>query len=317
MINFAVMMKVIFILISFLILSFMGRISAQEKPFGIVIHGGAGNLIEGKSYDAHLKKLEEAIDLGYDILERGGTSLEAIETVIVVLENSPLFNAGKGSVTNIKGEFELDASIMDGKELKAGAVAGLRNIKNPIKAAKFIMDKTKHVLIVGDGAEDLLFRNGFKKVDKKYFMADASLKPFQDSKYGTVGAVALDKFGNLAAGTSTGGIQDKMKGRVGDSPIIGSGTYADNQYAAVSCTGHGEFFIRNAVAYDVIALVKYKNLNLQQATNFIILDKLVKQGGAGGLIAIDKDANIATPFNTNLMFRAYKTNKGDYGVFYK
>lgn len=288
-----------------------------SQNYGIVIHGGAGTLINDKNYDAYLKKLEEAVDLGYDILERGGTSLEAIEAVIVVLENSPLFNAGKGSVTNSRGDFELDASIMDGKELKAGAVAGLKSIKNPIKAAKFVMQKTPHVLLVGDNAENLLLQNGFKKMDKKYFMSDASTLAFKESKYGTVGAVALDQYGNLAAGTSTGGMQGKLPGRVGDSPIIGAGTYADNQYAAVSCTGHGEFFIRNVVAYDVIAQMKYKNSNLQEACNEIIKNKLVKQGALGGLIAIDKEANISTSFNTTLMFRAFKNNKGDFGVFYK
>ncbi len=317
MTNFVFMKKVIFIIINFQILIFMRPIMAQEKPFGIVIHGGAGTLFEGKNYEPHLKKMEEALDLGYDILERGGSSIEAIEAVIIVLENSPLFNAGKGSVTNYNGEFELDASIMDGKELKAGAVAGLRSIKNPIKAAKFVMEKTKHVLIVGEGAEEILLKNGFKKMEKKYFISDASNKQFQESKYGTVGAVALDKNGNLAAGTSTGGMQDKMKGRIGDSPIIGAGTYADNQYAAVSCTGHGEYFIKNVVAYDVIALMKYQNSNIQNAADFIIKDKLVKQNALGGLIAIDKDANIAMPFNTSLMFRAFKTSKGDFGLYYK
>ncbi len=289
---------------------------SQDRPFGIVIHGGAGSL-EDKNYEPHLKKLEEAVDLGYDILERGGTSLEAIEAVIVVLENSPLFNAGKGSVTNSDGDFELDASIMDGSNLKAGAVAGLKSIQNPIKAAKFIMNKTKHVLLVGENAEKLLFQNGFKKMDKKYFMSEASISKIHESKYGTVGAVALDKYGNLAAGTSTGGMQGKLPGRVGDSPIIGAGTYADNQFAAVSCTGHGEFFIRNVVAYDVIALMKYKNFSLEQASHYIIKEKLLNQQGYGGLIAIDKDANISTSFNTSLMFRGYKTSKGQFNVSYK
>ncbi len=289
----------------------------EAQNYGIVIHGGAGTLFEGKNYEPHLKKMEEALELGYDILERGGSSLEAIEAVIIVLENSPLFNAGKGSVTNYDGEFELDASIMDGKELKAGAVAGLKSIQNPIKAAKFVMNKTQHVLIAGENAENLLLKNGFKKMEKKYFMADATTIKFHESKYGTVGAVALDKYGNLAAGTSTGGMQGKTPGRIGDSPIIGAGTYADNQYAAVSCTGHGEYFIKNVVAYDVIALMKYKNSNIQNASDFLIKDKLAKQNALGGLIAIDKDANIAMPFNTTLMFRAFKTSKGEFGVFYK
>jgi beta-aspartyl-peptidase (threonine type) len=306
------MKNCILILLFSSLLSFM-----QAQNYGIVIHGGAGTFQEGKNYDAHLKKLEDAINLGYDILERGGTSLEAIEAVIVVLENSPLFNAGKGSVTNTKGDFELDASIMDGKELKAGAVAGLKSIQNPIKAAKFVMNKTQHVLIAGENAENLLLKNGFKKMDKKYFMADAQTIQFHESKYGTVGAVALDKYGNLAAGTSTGGIQNKLPGRVGDSPIIGAGTYADNDYAAVSCTGHGEYFIKNVVAYDVIALMKYKNYSLEQATQYIIMDKLLKQKGYGGLIAIDKNANVSTVYNTSLMFKAYKTSKGEFNVSYK
>jgi beta-aspartyl-peptidase (threonine type) len=305
---------VVVICFYFVILNIM---KAQNQPFGIVIHGGAGSYNETQNYEKHIKKLEEAVDLGYDILERGGTSLEAIEAVIVVLENSPLFNAGKGSVTNEAGDFELDASIMDGREQRAGAVAGLKCIQNPIKAAKFVMEKTPHVLIAGNGAEQLLLQNGFKKVEKKYFMSDASKLQSHESKYGTVGAVALDKYGNLAAGTSTGGMQGKKPGRIGDSPLIGAGTYADNQYAAVSCTGHGEYFIRNVIAYDVIALMKYKNWSLQEATSYLINEKLKKQNGAGGLIAIDKDANISTPFNTTMMFRAYKTSKGQFGVFVK
>lgn len=289
----------------------------KAQNYGIVIHGGAGSLNENYNYDKHLKKLEEVLNLGYSILEKGGTSLEAVEAVIIELENSPLFNAGKGSVTNSDGDFELDASIMDGKELKAGAVAGLKNIQNPIKAAKFVMEKTKHVLMVGENAEKILLQNGFKKVDKKYFIGDASTLKIHENKYGTVGAVALDQYGNLAAGTSTGGMQGKLPGRVGDSPIIGAGTYAENQYAAVSCTGHGEFFIRNVVAYDVIALMKYQNLPLEQATHYIIHEKLLKQKGYGGLIAIDKNGSISTSFNTSLMFRAYKNNKGIFGVYYK
>jgi len=307
----------VFAVLIFLLLHW--EIKSQNNPYGIVIHGGAGSLVNGKDYFKHLKKLEEALELGYDILERGGSSLQAVEAVIIVLENSPLFNAGKGSVTNSFNEFELDASIMEGKELKAGAVAGLKSIQNPIKAARFVMDKTEHVLIAGEGAEQLLIKNGFKKVDRKYFLSDATLilKDESNSKFGTVGAVALDKNGNLAAGTSTGGMQGKKPGRIGDSPIIGAGTYADNHYAAVSCTGHGEFFIRNVVAYDLIALMKYKGFTVEEAANYLIKDKLLKQQGFGGLIAIDKEGNIATPFNTTMMFRGYKTSKGNFGVFYE
>lgn len=284
---------------------------AQEtRPFGIIIHGGAGSLDESKTYEAHLQVLQDALEHGYDILERGGTSLEAVESVIMLLENSPLFNAGKGSVTNLEGYCEMDASIMEGKEKKAGAVAGLQHVKNPIQAARLVMEQTPHVLLIGPNAEKFLRKKGVKTMDKKYFLGSVEDKPFQESKYGTVGACALDKYGNLAAGTSTGGMANKMPGRVGDSPIIGAGTYADNNHAAVSCTGHGEYFIRNAVAYDLIAQMKYQNLPIDQAADNLIMNKLLKLSALGGLIVIDNQANVHASFNTPMMFHAFKTSKG-------
>lgn len=299
------------------VIIYSGCMAQEQRPFGIIIHGGAGSLDESKTYEAHLQVLQDALEHGYDILERGGTSIEAVEAVIMLLENSPLFNAGRGSVTNLEGYCEMDASIMEGKEKKAGAVAGLQHVKNPIQAARIVMEQTPHVLLIGLNAEKFLRKKGVKTMDKKYFLGSAEDKPFKESKYGTVGACALDKYGNLAAGTSTGGMANKMPGRVGDSPIIGAGTYADNNHAAVSCTGHGEFFIRNAVAYDLIAQMKYQNLPIDQAADNILMDKLLKLSALGGLIVIDKDANVHASFNTPLMFHAYKTSRGLSKVAFK
>ncbi|MEW6652194.1 MAG: isoaspartyl peptidase/L-asparaginase, partial [Bacteroidota bacterium] len=233
-----------------------------------------------------------------------------------ILEDSPLFNAGKGSVLTENGEVELDASIMEGKTLAAGAVAGVKHIKNPINLARLVMEKSPHVMMIGIGAEEFAKQNNYELVDNKYFITEErwqqylKIKEAQDKKHGTVGCVALDKNGNLAAGTSTGGMMMKKFGRVGDTPIIGAGTYADNNTCAVSATGHGEYFIRLSVAKDISSLIEYKNFSLEQAANEVINVKLTKIGGTGGVIAIDKNGNISMPFNTEGMFRAYHLSDG-------
>ncbi len=298
----------------------------QRVKFGLVIHGGAGSIKHGsftkeqeKKYRA---KLTEALQKGYGILEKGGSSVDAVETAIRVMEDSPLFNAGKGAVFTNAGTNELDASIMDGKTLNAGGVAGVKHIKNPITLARFVMEHSPHVLMYGAGAEQFAKSMGINLVDTSYFFTKSrweslqrvkmKLKEKKQSsletgfhKFGTVGCVALDKNGNLAAGTSTGGMTNKMYGRIGDSPIIGAGTYAKNSTCAISSTGHGEFFIRNVVAYDISARMEYLKSSLQTAAKQVILKKLVAQKAAGGVIGIDKFGDITMTFNTDGMFRGY------------
>jgi len=298
-----------------------------NKKWVLVIHGGAGSAGKDKANDERSKaawmKIKEALEAGAAILKNNGTSLDAVETVIRMLEDSPLFNAGKGSVFTAEGKNEMDASIMDGKTLKAGAVAGVTTIKNPISAARAVMEKSNHVMLVDGGAEIFAKQQGLEIVDPSYFYTkerwDELLKARQQGKplqkdtithHGTVGAVALDQDGNLAAATSTGGMTNKMKGRVGDSPVIGAGTYANNKTCAVSCTGHGEFFIRNVVAYDISAQMEYRRMALDEVATHEIMEKLKGQGAEGGLIAIDKDGNITMPFNTEAMLRGYITSEG-------
>ena len=291
----------------------------------LVIHGGAGgrSSLTADQQQQYEKKLREALKAGTAILENHGSAVDAVEAAIKVMEDSPLFNAGKGAVFTAEGKNEMDASIMDGKSLKAGAVASVTTIKNPISAARAVMDKSKHVLLIGAGAEIFAHDQGLKIVDPSYFYTKERWDELQKTrelqksttgdtakKHGTVGAVALDQDGNLAAGTSTGGMTNKMKGRVGDSPLIGAGTYANNNTCAVSCTGHGEYFIRNVVAYDISALMEYKNLPLEEATNYEVKEKLKNQGASGGLIAVDKNGNIAMPFNTEMMFRGFIDSEG-------
>jgi len=266
--------------------------------------------------------LNKALQIGAGVLSTGGSSLDAVEAVIRFMEDCPLFNAGKGAVLNEEGVAELDASIMDGKTGKAGAVGGVTTVKNPITAARAVMDKTTHVLLIGKGADAFAKARGLQIVDPSYFITPERLEawklakqknqpgqpvpPSADTtkeKHGTVGCVALDNYGNLAAGTSTGGMMMKMSGRVGDSPIIGAGTWADNNSCAVSCTGHGEYFIRNCAAYNVAVQMLYGKKYLGDAANFVIFNILKPKGGEGGLIALDKDGNIAMPFSTNAMFR--------------
>ena len=307
-------------------LVFFNFITAQQKPeYVIVIHGGAGvitkkNMTPEKEA-AYKQKLNEALETGQKMLEKGGTATETVIAVIKIMENSPLFNAGKGAVFTHDGKNELDASIMDGKTLNAGAVAGVTDVKNPITLAYAVMTKSKHVMLSSKGASQFAKEQGIEIVDPSYFYTENRWKSLQKvlenekkaekEKHGTVGCVVLDKYGNLAAGTSTGGMTNKQYGRIGDSPIIGAGTYADNATCAVSCTGHGEFFIRYVVAYSVSALMKYKGLSLQDAGNEIINKTLKDVGGEGGLISVDKDGNIAMPFNTPGMFRGYIKSTGE------
>ncbi len=307
--------------------------SPQNPRLGFVIHGGAGVIRRGdlspEKEKAYRAKLEEALMAGYKALQSGKTSLDAVQIAINLLEDSPLFNAGKGAVFTADGKNELDAAIMDGKDLRAGAVAGLHHVKNPINLARAVMEKSPHVMMIGDGAEQFAKEQNIELVPEKYFFTqerwDALQKILQQekaandgkkvsqidlreepyNKFGTVGAVALDKDGNLAAGTSTGGMTNKKYGRVGDVPVIGAGTYANNDTCAVSATGWGEFFIRLGVARDISAMMEYRALPIQQAVDAVIKQKLQKSGGDGGVIAIDKFGNIGISFNSEGMYRAY------------
>jgi beta-aspartyl-peptidase (threonine type) len=290
--------------------------------FAIAIHGGAGTILRSsmtpEKENIYKKGLENAILAGEIILKKGGSSLNAVEAAIRSLEDNPLFNAGKGSVFTNEGKNEMDASIMTGKDLMAGAVAGVQNIKNPISLARAVMEKSEHVFLSGLGAMEFAKKNNIEFMPDDYFFTEARYEQLQkakesgsivmdhtdDKKFGTVGAVALDSLGNLAAATSTGGMTNKKHGRVGDTPIIGAGTYANNKTCAISCTGHGEFFIRSVVAYDISCLMEYKGLSLKEACNKVVMDKLVKLGGEGGLIAIDSKGNIELPFNSEGMYRA-------------
>lgn len=300
------------------------------QKIAIAIHGGAGTLIRGKmtpeKEKEYKKVLREAMETGYQLLEDGKDAVEAVEKTILVLENSHLFNAGKGSVFTASETHEMDAAIMNGKTLNAGAVTLITGIKNPISLARDVMDTSEHVFMAGEGAmefakslnytleEPSYFYDEFRHEqwleikDSDSFQLDHSTK--KDSKFGTVGAVACDKNGNIAAGTSTGGMTNKKFGRIGDSPIIGAGNYANNSTCAVSCTGSGEFFIKGVVAYDVSCLMEYKGLSLKDAADEVILNRILKIGGDGGLIAVDAKGNIAMPFNTEGMYRGCKNSEG-------
>lgn len=300
--------------------------------YSIAIHGGAGTILKGlmtpEKEEQYKQALREAIGAGEKILSKGGTSTDAVEAAVLVLEDNELFNAGKGSVFTANGKHEMDAAIMNGKTLECGAVAGVSGIKNPVKLAKCVMEKSEHVLLSGSGAMEFAKEMHLELKDENYFFSQARYDQYKlaqqenkivldhtgetnEKKFGTVGAVALDIHGNLAAATSTGGMTNKKFGRIGDSPIIGAGTYANNNTCAISCTGHGELFIRSIVAYDVSCLMEYKGFTLQQACEKVVLDKLVKISGEGGLIAIDKNGNIQMPFNSEGMYRACKTNNSE------
>jgi beta-aspartyl-peptidase (threonine type) len=321
----------------------------MTKPFGLAIHGGAGVILKENmtseveaDYRATLK---EAVEAGYEALKRGSAAVDAVGAAIRVLEDSPLFNAARGAVLNADGQCELDAAIMDGKTLAAGAVAGLQQIRNPIDLARAVMDRSPHVMLIGEGAERYAKSLGYELVPNSYFQTERSRQILErakaleragggegaardlqerifhpadsgsqgpeigEKKHGTVGCVALDKQGNLAAGTSTGGLTNKRFGRVGDSPIIGAGTYANNATCAVSCTGQGEYFIRAVVGHEVSVRMLYRFEPLAEAAR-AALNQAAKLGGEGGLIAIDREGNVAMPFNTPGMYRAWKRSDG-------
>ena len=289
--------------------------------YAIVIHGGAGTVIrENTSKELQKKyedKLREALEVGHSILESGGSSVDAVEKTIKILEDSELFNAGKGSVLTNEETVEMDASIMTGSDLNAGAVATLKTIKNPISAARAVMEKSKHVFLSGKGAENFAVDNGLETVNNNYFITEKQLKQIRkikENKYGTVGCVALDKSGNITAGTSTGGMMNKKWNRIGDVPVIGAGTYANNKTCGVSATGWGEFFIRNVVAYDISAMMEYQNKTLEEAAKISIFDKVGKMGATGGVIGIDKNGSVMMQFNSPGMYRGYKTENSDYVI---
>ena len=313
------------------------NVTTSRKKFALVIHGGAGTIERSKMTPemerVHREGLENALKAGFEILKNGGASLDAVEAAVRVLEDDPHFNAGKGAVFTDAGTNELDAAIMNGKTLAAGAVANLRHVRNPISLARMVMEKSKHVLMTGDCAEKFAKENGVELVDQKYFFTQERWDALQKLKaaekgggsgekkfiitdqdrHGTVGAVALDQNGDLASATSTGGTTNKKAGRVGDSPIIGGGTYANNATCAVSCTGDGEYFIRAVVAHDISALMEYRGMKLAEATQ-AVLEKAKKLGGEGGLIAVDREGNIALPFNTAGMYRGHVDLSGRFVV---
>lgn len=304
----------------------------QPGPITVVIHGGAGTLtranLTAEKEEQINAKMREALDNGYTVLENGGSSVDAVIAVIKVLEDSPLFNAGKGAVFTNEGRNEMDAAIMDGSSLMAGAVAGVTTIKNPITAAHAVMTKSEHVMLAREGAEKFAEEQNLEIVSPDYFFDSLRFQQLMrlklgqntsdiacDKKFGTVGCVALDRNGNLAAGTSTGGMTNKKYGRIGDSPIIGAGTYANNVTCAVSATGWGEYFIRLNVAHDVSALMEYGHLSVQEAADSVIMKKLPRLGGDGGLIALDRQGNFTMPFCTEGMYRGYITKKGNAKTF--
>jgi beta-aspartyl-peptidase (threonine type) len=312
--------------------------AAESAPFTIVVHGGAGTMnrkeMSAEKEAAYHAALKEAVRAGQSVLRTNGTSTDAVIAAIKVMEDSPLFNAGKGAVLTADGTAEMDAAIMEGTGRKAGTVASLKHIKNPIELARLVMDKTPHVMIAGVGAEKFAQQQGIAMMPEEYFITEhrkeqlEKIKQLEQDKakakkgaqaeplpamfrMGTVGAVALDRHGNLAAGTSTGGLANKRPGRVGDSPIIGAGTYANNATCAISATGQGEFFIRAVVAYDIAALMEYKGMSVKEAAEFVVMKKLKTFGGDGGLIALDRQGNFATPFNTEGMHRGYARGEAE------
>jgi len=309
-----------------------------SAPYAIVIHGGAGTILKENITDEKEKAiravLDQALETGRKILDEGGTSMDAVEKTIMILENSEYFNAAKGAVFNYDGANEMDASFMDGKTQNAGAVGGVSNIKNPIRLARAVLEKSDHVFLTGKGAETFAEEVGIETVDPAYFRTESRWKSLQrakdkeaksglkfdqgeDFKYGTVGCAALDRQGNLAAGTSTGGMTNKRYNRIGDSPIIGAGTYADNATCAISATGHGEYFMRYVVAYDIHARMAYGRESFQDAARTVIMKTLKDKGGSGGIIGVDKYGNIAMPFNTPGMYRGYaKPNEKKISIYF-
>jgi beta-aspartyl-peptidase (threonine type) len=310
--------------------------SPMKNRFVLVIHGGAGTILKSQmspeKEKAYSEALNTALEKGYAILQSGGSALDAVEACVRSMEDNPLFNAGKGAVFTNEGKNELDAAIMDGKTLAAGSVAGVTTIRNPITAARAVMEKSPHVMMTGKGAEQFAQQQGLEIVDPSYFHTEDRYKGLQrakekdstdkkrtgavlqpenkDDKYGTVGAVALDRYGNLASATSTGGMTNKKFGRVGDAPIIGAGTYANNNTAAFSGTGWGEFYIRLVLAKSISDMMEFGKMSLKQASDEMVMKRLPKLGGDGGLIAVDKNGNIAMPFCTEGMYRGYVKEDG-------
>ncbi|WP_456460343.1 isoaspartyl peptidase/L-asparaginase family protein [Reichenbachiella sp.] len=323
-----------FVFLSFFVFDH-ARLCAQNiKSSGgptLVIHGGAGTILKEnmtpEDEKAYHTKLKEALNAGYNILNSGGTSEDAVIAAIMIMEDSPLFNAGKGAVFTNEGTNEMDASIMNGGNGSAGAIAGVKTIKNPILAAQAVKNNSEHVMMSGNGAERFAADQNLELVDPSYFFTErrkmqldklknaeksneeGSIKKWKDYKYGTVGAVALDTNGNICAATSTGGMTNKKYGRIGDAPVIGAGTFA-NKICGVSATGHGEYFIRNVVAYDIAAIMEYKKVPLGAATENVVMEKLVKIGGGGGVVALDAKGNISMTFNTPGMYRGYIQKEG-------
>jgi len=307
------------------------------NKISIAIHGGAGTIVKEdmtpELEEAYRNSLKAAMDAGYAVLEIGGTAIHAVKAAVVIMEDNPLFNAGKGAVFTKKGLNEMDAAIMDGSTLDAGAIAGVRNIRNPVELAEEVMLHSGHVFLSGKGANDFAIKQGIKLEPDDYFYSeyrydqwrqirdsdlyqldhkkDKLVGLMKDKKFGTVGAVACDGEGNIAAATSTGGMTNKRFGRIGDSPMIGAGTYANNKTCAISCTGHGEIFIKAVAAYDVSCLMEYKNMSLQQACEEVVMKKLVALQGEGGLIGVDAKGNAALVFNSAGMYRGLKNSDGE------
>ena len=327
-------MRLLTFLISFVILNFINTAFSQQVA--LVIHGGAGNIYKEHLPDSleyeYREKMVEALLAGYTILNNGGSSIDAVKAAINIMEDSPLFNAGKGSVFTSDATNEMDAAVMYGRTLNAGALAGVKHIKNPINAAIEVMHFSPHVMMTGAGAEEFAKLRELEIVDAEYFYTEKRYRQLQmvkerekaqgsilmkegDYKFGTVGAVALDKSGNIVAGTSTGGMTNKKHGRIGDTPIIGAGTYANNQTCGISATGHGEYFIRAVVAHDISALMEYKGLAIQEAADMVMQEKLKQLGGEGGVVGLDAEANIMMSFNSNGMFRGYIREDGIPQVF--
>ena len=305
------------------------------SDFTIVIHGGAGTILKEdmtpELEKAYVEGLQQSLTLSYSVLKEGGTAIDGVKAAIVLLEDNLLFNAGKGSVFTNQGVHEMDAAIMNGFDLTAGAVAAVTNVRNPIELAMEVMTNSDHVFLSGKGANDFAIKQGVKLEPDEYFFSQLRYNQWKalndsdsyaldharhldefrkDKKFGTVGAVACDRFGNIAAATSTGGMTNKKYGRIGDTPMIGSGTYANNATCAISCTGHGEMFIRTVAAYDVSCLMEYKGLSLQEAMHIVVNEKLVKIAGEGGMIGVDANGNVAMIFNSAGMYRGVKNNKG-------
>lgn len=308
--------------------------AATDGNVAIVMHGGAGTILPENmtpELEAQYRgQMEEALQTGHRVLTEGGTSLDAVVAAVQVLEESPLFNAGVGAVYTHEGTHELDASIMEGRTRNAGAVAGVTTVKSPIALARLVMEQSQHVMLTGAGAEAFGALHNIETVPNSYFDTERRLQQLErakaretstavapeaavdvdEFKFGTVGAVALDRFGNLAAATSTGGMTNKRYGRIGDSPVVGAGTYADNATCGVSATGHGEYFIRGVVAHDIAAQMRYGNASLEEAATSVIMDDLTEMGGTGGVVAMDAQGNIAMPFNTPGMYRGYIDTEG-------